>query len=258
MIRGPRLAGSHTRLASVCRARPVSRLVVLAFGPGAVSSTGTKEKLEKEKGFINQMRIVAMKLHTREQAPKEGGVEAPKQPAFAPTREGYVRFLAESKAVYDAMEAAVKDTTHPEYAAFQNTGLERAQALAKDLEWFKATYGIDAPAVQEDGPGRSYAKKILELAKTDPQAFICHFYNFYFAHTAGGQMIGKKVASMVLDNHNLNFYQWEGDVQVHLDAVRKSINGLAESWTEEQKKHCLEETAESFKMSGVILRCITQ
>ena len=26
-----------------------------------------------------------------------------------------------------------------------------------------------------------------------PQAFICHFYNVYFAHTAGGRMIGKKV-----------------------------------------------------------------
>lgn len=31
-------------------------------------------------GFINEMRIVAMKLHTRDQAPKEGQQEAPKQP----------------------------------------------------------------------------------------------------------------------------------------------------------------------------------
>lgn len=31
-------------------------------------------------GFINQMRMVAMKLHTKEQAPKEGGQEAPPKP----------------------------------------------------------------------------------------------------------------------------------------------------------------------------------
>jgi hypothetical protein len=31
-------------------------------------------------GFINEMRKVAMKLHTKEQAPKEGGKAAPAQP----------------------------------------------------------------------------------------------------------------------------------------------------------------------------------
>lgn len=29
-------------------------------------------------GFVGEMRAVAMKLHTREQAPKEGGIESPK------------------------------------------------------------------------------------------------------------------------------------------------------------------------------------
>lgn len=29
-------------------------------------------------GFVGEMRAVAMKLHTKEQAPKEGGIEAPK------------------------------------------------------------------------------------------------------------------------------------------------------------------------------------
>ncbi len=117
--------------------------------------------------------------------------------------------------------------------------------------------------------GHSYAKKMQALAKSDPQAFICHYYNFYFAHTAGGRMIGNKVrclaratvplvppqthrrlhahlhgqcsnalaccpdvftvcvcvcvcaqvSEMILDKHTLKFYQWEGDVNTHLDAV---------------------------------------
>lgn len=61
------------------------------------------------------MRMVAMKLHTKDQAPKEGGKETPKEnKPWAPTREGYVRFLAESKAVYDALEQAVVTQGHPE------------------------------------------------------------------------------------------------------------------------------------------------
>jgi heme oxygenase len=39
----------------------------------------------------------------------------------------------------------------------------------------------------------TYAKHLKQLAADDPQSFICHYYNYYFAHTAGGRMIGKKV-----------------------------------------------------------------
>lgn len=67
----------------------------------------------------------------------------------------------------------------------------------------------------------TYARKVAELATTDPPTFICHYYNFYFAHTAGGRMIGKKMSELLLDSATLKFYQWEGDVQVHLDRVRK-------------------------------------
>jgi len=88
--------------------------------------------------------------------------------AWAPTREGYLRFLAESKAVYDAFDAAVK--TSPQYAPFAATGLERSAALARDIQWFEATYGLKAPALTDDGPGRTYAKLIAGLAGSNPQA----------------------------------------------------------------------------------------
>ncbi len=41
--------------------------------------------------------------------------------------------------------------------------------------------------------GLTYCLLLEKLAKEDPPAFICHYYNFYFAHTAGGRMIGNKV-----------------------------------------------------------------
>ncbi|KAJ8768355.1 hypothetical protein K2173_021508 [Erythroxylum novogranatense] len=38
----------------------------------------------------------------------------------------------------------------------------------------------------------SDAQYLKDLSEKDPQAFICHFCNIYFAHTAGGRMIVKK------------------------------------------------------------------
>lgn len=73
---------------------------------------------------------------------------------------------------------------------FRNTGLERAEKLAKDLEWF-AEQGHVIPEPGTDGT--TYSKYLTELSETDVPSFICHFYNVYFAHSAGGKFIGKKV-----------------------------------------------------------------
>ncbi|KAF5828604.1 heme oxygenase 1 [Dunaliella salina] len=234
--------------------RPVKAFGSAATQPAETTESGKRVKPEKEKGFINKMRMVAMKLHTKDQAPKEGEKPAPPPRPFVPTREGYLRFLAESKAVYDVVERIIAE--RDEYAAFRNSGLERAGPLAEDIAWVSSTYGLQPPAVTEDGPGMTYARKVAELATTDPPTFICHYYNFYFAHTAGGRMIGKKMSELLLDSATLKFYQWEGDVQVHLDRVRKTINELAESWTDEEKQRCLAETEQSFSFSGGIMKCI--
>eukprot|EP00879_Flechtneria_rotunda_P010934 GHRR01011425.1.p1 GENE.GHRR01011425.1~~GHRR01011425.1.p1 ORF type:complete len:268 (+),score=57.00 GHRR01011425.1:50-853(+) len=236
----------------------VGRKIVVAVvahghGHGVASATDLKKQ-----GFVGEMRRVAMKLHTKEQAPKEGGIEAPKQKRMPPTLKGYQQFLAESKVVYETFEQIMQEAAYPEYAKFQNTGLERSAALAADLDWMQEQYSLPAPAVQEDGPGNTYRRQLLQLAKDDPQSFICHYYNFYFAHTAGGRMIGKQVANMLLGGKELKFYHWDGDMNQLLDTVRNTLNKLAESWTREQKDHCLEETMDAFKWSGGLLQCITQ
>lgn len=77
---------------------------------------------------------------------------------------------------------------------FRNTGLERAEKLAKDLEWFSS----QGHTIPEPGPaGTSYSELLTELSETNVPAFICHFYNVYFAHSAGGKFIGKKVCAML-------------------------------------------------------------
>jgi len=83
---------------------------------------------------------------------------------------------------------------------FRNTGLERSERLAKDLEWFES----QGHTIPEPGPaGTSYAEFLTELSEKNVPAFICHFYNVYFAHSAGGRFIGKRVCSFYL-----NFGVW--------------------------------------------------
>ncbi|KAK9947565.1 hypothetical protein M0R45_003183 [Rubus argutus] len=228
---------------------------------GVVSAT-TAEMPKKRypgeaKGFVEEMRFVAMKLHTRDQA-KEGEKEArePQERSVAkwdPTVDGYLRFLVDSKLVYDTLEGIIEKAPFPSYSEFRNTGLERSEKLAKDLEWFKEQgHAIPEPSA----PGLTYAEYLKELSEKDPQAFLCHFYNIYFAHSAGGRMIGKKVAEMILDKKDLEFYKWDGELPQLLQNVREKLNKVAESWTREEKNHCLEETEKSFKHSGEILRLI--
>lgn len=124
--------------------------------------------------------------------------------------------------------------------------------MAKDLEWFKEQgHAIPEPL----SPGLDYSLYIEELSKNDPQAFICHFYNTYFAHTAGGRMIGRKVrlrlymkyytyefylqkvsftfiymqvAAKILNGKELEFYKWDGDLTLLLQDVREKLNRVAQ------------------------------
>ena len=43
-------------------------------------------------------------------------------------------------------------------AGFQNTGLERAAALAQDIAWMQQEYDLTPEPVQEDGPGLAYSR----------------------------------------------------------------------------------------------------
>eukprot|EP00891_Asterochloris_glomerata_P001087 jgi/Astpho2/1087/e_gw1.00019.8.1_t len=201
-------------------------------------------------GFVEEMRFVAMKLHTKDQAPKEGGKEAAKQPfqQWKPTKEGFLRFLVESKVVYDTIERVIQEAPRPEFKRFQDSGLERAGPLEQDIQHLSQEYNLQVPQPAEDGPGRAYARLLSDLARDKPEVFICHFYNTYFAHTAGGRMIGAKVSSMVLDNKQLQFYKYRSDVKQLLENVRDQINEVADGWTREQKDHCLEETEKAFSV----------
>lgn len=46
---------------------------------------------------------------------------------------------------------------------------------------------------EPSNPGITYVKYLEELGEKSPSLFLSHFYNIYFAHITGGQVIAKKV-----------------------------------------------------------------
>jgi len=155
--------------------------------------------------ILGDLRAAAMQLHTTQQAPKEGGivVEEPKEP-YVPTRDDYLAFLVDSKHVYEALEEIVNNWEGLE--VFRNSGLERTKPLEIDINFMVDEYGLTRP---EPGDfGIAYAKELHRIRETESiPEFMCHFYNFYFAHLAGGRMIGRNMSSLLLDNKTLEFYK---------------------------------------------------
>lgn len=85
-----------------------------------VSATAAEQKPKKRypgeaKGFVEEMRFVAMKLHTKDQA-KEGEKEPQGKPVakWEPSVEGYLKFLVDSKLVYDTLEGIIVKAEYPE------------------------------------------------------------------------------------------------------------------------------------------------
>ena len=63
------------------------------------------------------------------------------------------------------------------------------------MEWFRQK-GMVIP--EPTTAGVSYGKYLEELAEKSAPLFLCHFYNIYFSHIAGGQVIAKQVCLIFL------------------------------------------------------------
>lgn len=172
---------------------------------------------------------------------------------WQPSMEGFLKYLVDSKLVFETIERIVDESTDVAHVYFRNTGLERAASLSKDLEWLSQR---DIMIPKPSNPGTSYATYLSELAEKSVPSFLCHFYNIYFAHITGGQRIGKKVCDMLLERRELEFYKWDSDVHELLKGTRENLNNLGEHWTRDEKNTCLREAAKSFRYLGQIVRLI--
>jgi heme oxygenase len=222
-------------------------------GHGGHGGHGDMFKYDKNSFVQNQMRRAAMKLHTKDQS-KEGEQEA-KKPIreWTPSTANLLQFLVDSREVHAGLDEAVSSV--PELSRLVDTGLERVPNLNKDIQWLcerdsSLTVGEPSPAAT------MYATSLVAMAKENMPAFICHYYNTHFAHTAGGRMIGKLMSDKLLEGQPLQFYMWDGDVSELLADVRKTIDDMAAGWTEEEKEECLNQTEDAFMAGGSVLESL--
>ncbi|XP_075082287.1 putative inactive heme oxygenase 2, chloroplastic [Nicotiana tabacum] len=226
----------------------------------------------EKKGITEEMRFVAMKLRNSkgknsssesdngyESASSEEdnnnniGGDGGSEETWQPSIEGFLKYLVDSKLVFTTIERIVDDSSDVSYAYFRRTGLERAECISKDLDWF-SQQGYEIP--EPSNPGVSYASYLEELAEKTPPLFLSHFYNIYFSHIAGGQLIGKKAFEKLLEEKELEFHKWEGDAEELLRGVREKFNMLAKHWSRDTKNKCLREVTKAFRFMGQIVRLI--
>jgi len=201
--------------------------------------------------ILEELREVAMRFHTKEQAPKEGQAPTPAQPPvpYSPTHMDYLRFLVDSNAVYVTLEEIVNGSD--KLARLRNSGLERTQALEKDIAWMCDKYGLEKPDVGIAGKG--YAKKLKSISGDDDiPEFMCHYYNTYFAHLAGGRMMGKHFSKSLLDGETLEFYKWGENVNALKPRLKNQIEELALEWSREERDQCINATMGAFQGGGQV------
>lgn len=228
---------------------PTKRQPTVATASVVVRQASSSSSTATTASFIDtELRGAAMRLHTRAQAPKEG--QAPAEPAAAekyiPTHADYLQFLVDSQHVFQALEDVVNE--RDELAVFRNTGLERTTPLATDIDYLVKNYKLALPKVGK--AGTAYAGHLRQI-QSIPE-FMCHFYNFYFAHTAGGRMIGKQMSSLLLDGLTLEFYKWDGDLNKLKATVKDDIEAMAAAWSEEERSDCVNATPKTFQLAGAI------
>lgn len=232
--------------------RPTILYVSSEIAAEPVVSTEQPSPVADFPPILEELRDVAMKLHTREQAPKEGQAKAAPKPAvpFVPTQMDYLQFLVDSHAVYVALEEIVNG--NEKLALFRNSGLERTRELEKDIAWLCDKYDLERPEVGV--AGERYAKELRSMVKGDEDIpeFMCHFYNYYFAHLAGGRMIGKRMSDLLLEGETLEFYRWGENVNELKSKVKNQIEELAQEWSREERDNCIHATAGAFRGGGAL------
>ncbi|KAH9624624.1 hypothetical protein KSS87_000779, partial [Heliosperma pusillum] len=200
----------------------------------------------ESKGITEEMRFVVMNLKNSKGSGRlsvdsqpsdenhETKVDAGDESSWQPSLDGFLKYLVDSKLVFDVIEDAY----------FRKTGLERSESLARDLKWFRQQNML---IPEPSSPGISYAAYLKELSQKSAPLFLCHFYNSYFSHIAGGQVIAKQVAEKLLGEKELDFYKWDNDAQELLKDVREKLNRLGEHWSRDDKNKCLKEATKSFR-----------
>jgi len=216
------------------------------------SSSSSETETDTKLNFIDtELRKAAMKLHTKKQAPKEGEAPEQKRAPYVTTLTDYLQFLVDSQHVYSTFEDIISSSNNPKLKQLENTGLERTERLETDIVFIANKYNLDRPSIGKWGI--EYAQLLSSTIVNNLPSFVCHYYNHYFAHTAGGRMIGKQMSALLLDKKELEFYKWDGDINKIKENVKTTLESMISQFSDDEKEECINATPDTFRYGGGLM-----
>ncbi len=138
----------------------------------------------------------------------------------------YVRYLQHLLPVYQTLDRLSQEHIAPKLASWSEWDLPRAQAIASDLMHFGHT-----PAPVDSGATSAYVEQIRASADRYRLGVVAHFYTRYLGDLAGGQMIGRAVASAfdLHDENGVRFYRFAAAQAQHptMVQIKQELDRLA-------------------------------
>ncbi|KAF8821644.1 putative Heme oxygenase 1, chloroplastic [Cardiosporidium cionae] len=213
------------------------------FPPSKMVSIFDSASLPAETSFVrDRLRKTTMEMHPTDILP----------PVTA-DRKAFFQFLIDSCCVFNMLEDIVN--THTRFEPLRNTGIELHDALKLDIQWMIEHFPEDCDSSLTVGhAGRAYADHLKYLSLSSIPQFITHYYNIYFAHGAGGRLIGKEISKRLLEGYNLKFYILKEDTNLIKEDVKTRIDALASKWTPEEEEDCLDGIPDCFKFGQELLK----
>ncbi|GMH85630.1 hypothetical protein TrST_g3612 [Triparma strigata] len=187
--------------------------------------------------YLQNLKRQSIKLHTSEQLGKKPSSSSPAPPRPPPviTKETLKSWLITSHNVHESFD--LRATSLP---GLDSKILSMCPKISSDLS---TIYGLDA--VPSDDLGSGYSEYLKGL---DDERWMVHYYNFKFAHFAGGKQIYKMI-QLQTGVEGLRFYE---EVEGR-EGVKGMIEKLGEGWKVEE-----EEVGKSFEWAGKVMRVLME
>ena len=208
----------------------------------------------------DSLKQKSLQLRKEKKAPPFSNITARKYFQYLVNCE-YIYTIIESKlSQYDSDSSSSSSSRSRRLLMFQDTRMERSEALKKDLIFLRETFDFLPEDNLVDPKVLEYGNYLMLLVEDDtkfPQ-FLCHYYNLYFAHTAGGMMIGNIAQRKFQFNQRLQFYMYENNkMNEYKTKLRHKIDHFISShWNEAQKNACANETLCAFTNINFMMECL--
>ena len=138
----------------------------------------------------------------------------------------YRQLVANFYFIYQALESEMNHLKDDPYVGpLRLNGLDRKDALIKDLEWFYGTEWKDT--IRPTEQAQRYVARIHEVAHESPRLLVGHHYTRYLGDLSGGQIL-KGIAEKALDlpkGEGLHFYEFP-DINDKKEFKTKYRSGL--------------------------------